>query len=78
MEEAVNAPRFHNQWLPDEIRMEPNDFDENTLEKLEELGYFLNFKRTPVIGKVDGILMLEDGTLEGGADKRGDDTAVGF
>jgi len=78
MQEAVNAPRFHNQWLPDEIRMEPNGFDENTLKKLEELGYFLNFKRTPVIGKVDGILMLEDGTLEGGADKRGDDTAVGF
>jgi len=78
MQEAVNAPRFHNQWLPDEIRIEPNGFNENTLKKLEEFGYFLNFKRTPVIGKVDGILMLEDGTLEGGADKRGDDTAVGF
>ncbi|NRB83486.1 MAG: gamma-glutamyltransferase [Winogradskyella sp.] len=78
MQEAVNAPRFHNQWLPDEIRMEPNGFDENTIKKLEALGYHLNFKRSPVIGKVDGILILEDGTLEGGADNRGDDTAVGF
>ena len=78
MQEAVNAPRFHNQWLPDEIRMEQNGFDENTIKKLEALGYHLNFKRSPVIGKVDGILILEDGTLEGGADNRGDDTAVGF
>ncbi|EDP70131.1 gamma-glutamyltranspeptidase [Flavobacteriales bacterium ALC-1] len=78
MQEAVNAPRFHNQWLPDEIRMEPNSFDADLIKDLEALGYIVNIKRTPVIGKVDGILMLDDGTLEGGADKRGDDTAVGF
>ena len=78
MQEAVDAPRFHNQWLPDEIRMEPNSFDEDLIKQLEALGYIVNQTRTPVIGKVDGILMLEDGTMEGGADKRGDDTAVGF
>jgi gamma-glutamyltranspeptidase/glutathione hydrolase len=78
MQEAVNAPRFHNQWLPDEIRMEPNGFNQSIIKQLKALGYTINFKKTPVIGKVDGILMLDDGTLEGGADKRGDDTAVGF
>ncbi|MBV7270576.1 gamma-glutamyltransferase [Winogradskyella luteola] len=78
MQEAVNAPRFHNQWLPDEIRMEPNSFDDKLVQQLKALGYNINQTRTPVIGKVDGILMLDDGTLEGGADKRGDDTAVGF
>ena len=78
MHEAVNAPRFHNQWLPDEIRMEPNVFDSELKKQLEAKGYTINEKRSPVIGKVDGILVLEDGTLEGGADKRGDDTAVGF
>ena len=78
MQEAVNAPRFHNQWLPDEIRMEPNSFDKNLKNQLEALGYTINESRSPIIGIVDGILMLEDGTLEGGADKRGDDTAVGF
>jgi len=78
MQEAVNAPRFHNQWLPDEIRMEPNSFDNKLIAQLEALGYTINEERSPIIGIVDGILVLEDGTLEGGADKRGDDTAVGF
>jgi len=78
MQEAVNAPRFHNQWLPDEIRMEPNSFDEDLIKQLEAIGYSINLERSPVIGKVDGIMVLDDGTLEGGADKRGDDTAIGF
>ncbi|HLV14462.1 MAG TPA: gamma-glutamyltransferase [Xanthomarina sp.] len=78
MQEAVNAPRFHHQWLPDEIRMEPYSFDKELIQQLSEKGYTINEERSPVIGIVDGILVLEDGTLEGGADKRGDDTAVGF
>ena len=36
MQEAVNAPRFHNQWLPDEIRMEPNAFDKSIIEQLAD------------------------------------------
>jgi len=78
MQEAINAPRFHNQWLPDEIRMEPNGFDRNIVAQLQELGYIINETKSPVIGIVDGILVLDDGTYEGGADNRGDDAAVGF
>jgi gamma-glutamyltranspeptidase/glutathione hydrolase len=78
VQEAVNAPRFHHQWLPDEIQFEPQKFDKSLLEILTTKGYKNNEKVAPVIGKVDAILILPDGKLEGGADFRGDDKAVGF
>ena len=78
MQEAVNAPRFHHQWLPDVVLFEPNSFPKEIIEQLQSLGYVTNEERSPVIGKVDGILVLDNGNLEGGADRRGDDTAKGF
>jgi gamma-glutamyltranspeptidase/glutathione hydrolase len=78
MQQAVNAPRFHHQWLPDEITFENESFDKTTLNSLKSKGYNINQKTTPIIGKVDAILVLPSGKLEAGADNRGDDTAVGF
>lgn len=78
MQEAVNAPRFHHQWLPDEILMEPQKFSRKTINTLKKKGYQINEKDAPIIGRVDGILKLKDGTYEAGADYRGDDTAIGF
>ena len=78
MQQAVNAPRFHHQWLPDLITFEPEAFDNNTIDKLKAKGYLINEKTTPVIGKLDCILVLPDNRLEGGADFRGDDKAMGF
>ncbi len=78
MQAAVNAPRFHHQWLPDAITMEPEGFETNIIQELENRGYTINQGKTRIIGKVDAILRLSNGKLEGGADFRGDDTAIGF
>jgi gamma-glutamyltranspeptidase/glutathione hydrolase len=77
MQESVSSSRFHHQWLPDLIEFEKT-FDTVHFQSLRKKGYEINQKDSPVIGKVDAILVLPDGRLEGGADPRGDDAAVGF
>ncbi|MCX6224529.1 MAG: gamma-glutamyltransferase, partial [Bacteroidia bacterium] len=76
MQEAVNAKRFHHQWLPDLIQFEPEAIDSLTVTRLTDMGHHL--KRIGKIGRVDAILFWPDGRMEGGADPRGDDTAKGF
>ncbi len=78
MQEAVDASRFHSQWLPDNIKMEPHGFSLALQDSLRQLGYAIDTTTAPIIGKVDAILRLPDGKLEGGADHRGDDRAAGY
>jgi len=78
MQEAVESPRFHHQWLPDLVSFEPDSFDSTLIAILKSRGYLINESNSPIIGKVDAILVLPNGKLEGGADPRGDDKAVGF
>lgn len=78
MQEAVNAPRFHHQWLPDVLIVEPDRFSPAMIESLQNMGHQVNQQQSRIIGKVDAILVLKDGSLEAGADPRGDDAARGF
>lgn len=77
MQQAVNALKFHHQWLPDKTMFEAGAFTPNTIQKLQNKGYILEQQRG-TIGRMDCILVLPDGTLEGGSDPRGDDTSVGY
>ena len=76
-EEAVNLPKFHHQWLPDEITVE-KDFNPATIQQLEAMGYKVVKKEA--IGRTELIEIKYGKTrkVTAIADKRGDDTAEGY
>lgn len=76
MQRAVNAKKFHHQWLPDQVDLEDGAIDSLQQLKLKAKGYKL--VRRGSIGRVDAILKTKRGDLQGGADPRGDDVAVGW
>jgi gamma-glutamyltranspeptidase / glutathione hydrolase len=74
-EEAVNGPKFHHQWLPDEVYVEPT-FPDTVSAQLQNMGY--KILERGAIGRTEVIKVLPDGRLEAVADSRGDDSAAGF
>ncbi|MGK2862046.1 MAG: gamma-glutamyltransferase [Chitinophagaceae bacterium] len=74
-EDAVYKPKFHHQWLPDEVNVEKN-FPANTMGALQKMGY--NVIDRGSIGRTEVIKVLPDKKLEAVADIRGDDDARGW
>jgi gamma-glutamyltranspeptidase/glutathione hydrolase len=68
-QEAVDAPRLHHQWLPDQIRVERRAFSADTLKQLRAMGHTV--VEGPNQGAAEVILVnAEEGLLEGGVDRR--------
>jgi gamma-glutamyltranspeptidase/glutathione hydrolase len=74
-DDAINKPKFHHQWLPDEVAVE-KDFDANTKKQLQQMGYKITERGS--IGRTEAILINKTGKRETAADKRGDDSVAGY
>jgi gamma-glutamyltranspeptidase/glutathione hydrolase len=78
LQEAIDAPRVHHQWVPDEIRDEPRGLSRDTHRALEARGH--KFATTlENMGDVQGI-MIEEKTNPrlGASDARQDGAAIGY
>ena len=78
MQDAVAAKRIHSQWLPEVVYPEKGALSKNDSTQLVKMGHRFDAGYSDGIGQVDAILVMPNGKLEGGADPRGDDAAVGF
>lgn len=74
---AIDAPRIHHQWMPDELLYEPSGFSPDTLAILS--GYGHKFVEKPgLVASATGIMIDEKGVRLGAVDSRSDGLAVGY
>jgi gamma-glutamyltranspeptidase/glutathione hydrolase len=75
LQQAVDFPRFHHQWLPDELRMESHGFSPDTIELLKQRGHAVKF-----VGSQGRVMAIQAGENEmlGAADSRSEGTAEGY
>jgi gamma-glutamyltranspeptidase / glutathione hydrolase len=77
IQEAIDAPRFHHQWLPDELRMETHSFSEDVTKALEARGHRLTLRS--FMGDAEGIMLeAKTGMRLGASDSRGDGQTIGY
>jgi gamma-glutamyltranspeptidase / glutathione hydrolase len=77
IQQAIDAPRVHQQWLPDEVLYEPFGISPDTLAVLRSYGHIFADK-PGYIASATGIMIDEDGTRLGAIDSRSDGMAVGY
>lgn len=75
IKQAIDATRFHHQWIPDVLALE-SDFPEDIEAGLKNMGY--KTIRRGKFGRMDGILISGDGKRMAAGDKRGDDSVAGY
>jgi gamma-glutamyltranspeptidase/glutathione hydrolase len=69
LQEAINRPRLHHQWLPDILWAEPDTFSPETRAELERRGHSIEI--TEATAKVHAVALYPDGTVAGAAEPRG-------
>lgn len=78
LQAAIDAGRFHHQWLKDEIAWEPYEFSKDTWDALTRMGHVFT-ERGGHIGDAHGIMIdPKDGMRLGASDPRRGGTAVGY
>ncbi len=78
IQQAVNAPRFHEQWMPDQIEIEPTGISPDTIGILEHMGHKIKVDRD-YLGDAECIAVDEKtGELLGASDGRNGGKAIGY
>ncbi len=74
--DAIDLPRFHHQWYPDEIQIERGMLTGEVVYNLVKMGY----KITEIgdFASIDAILFHPDGGMQGHSDRRGSGKALGY
>lgn len=75
-QEAISAPRFHHQWMPDKLYYETMTLSPDTRQLLEAMGHELQDR--PTVGRGHIIFVDEDNKKQGAADPRGDGRVEGY
>jgi len=77
IQEAIDTPRIHHQWFPDEIMYEKYGLSPDTIEILTGMGHVF-VKRPGNIASATGIMIDGDGVRLGAIDSRSDGEAIGY
>ena len=77
IQQAIDMPRIHHQWLPDIINYEPFGLSLDVIESLQNMGHLFGDKR--ILGRTEGIMFdFENQIFYGATDPRGYGAAVGY